>query len=54
MVVYRYVSAGTIEEKVMELKERKAALFSSVMDADETLAGALDADDIRALIDLPC
>ncbi len=53
VVVYRYVSTGTIEEKVMELKERKAALFSSVMDADDTLAGALDADDIRALIDLP-
>ena len=53
VVVYRYVSTGTIEEKVMELKERKAALFSSVMDADDKLAGALDANDIRALIDLP-
>jgi SNF2 family DNA or RNA helicase len=53
VVVYRYVSAGTIEEKVMELKERKSALFSSVMDGDEVLSGALGADDIRALIDLP-
>lgn len=53
VVVYRYVSTGTIEEKVMELKERKSALFSSVMDGDEVLSGALDADDIRALIDLP-
>jgi superfamily II DNA or RNA helicase len=53
VVVYRYVSVGTIEEKVMELKERKSALFSSVMDGDEVLSGALGADDIRALIDLP-
>ena len=53
VVVYRYVSTGTIEEKVMELKERKAALFSSVMDADDALSGALAADDIRALIGLP-
>ena len=53
VVVYRYVSTGTIEEKVMELKARKAALFSSVMDADDALTGALDANDIRALIDLP-
>ena len=53
VVVYRYVSTGTIEEKVMELKERKAALFSSVMDADDALSGALGADDIRALIGLP-
>lgn len=52
VVVYRYVSVGTIEEKVMELKARKAALFSSVMDADEALSGALGEDDIRALIDL--
>jgi superfamily II DNA or RNA helicase len=53
VVVYRYVSTGTIEEKVMELKERKRALFASVMDGDEVLSGALGADDIRALIDLP-
>ena len=53
VVVYRYVSTGTIEEKVMELKERKSALFSSVMDGDEVLSGALGVDDIRALIDLP-
>jgi superfamily II DNA or RNA helicase len=51
VVVYRYVSTGTIEEKVMELKERKSALFSSVMDGDEVLSGALGADDIRALIE---
>jgi superfamily II DNA or RNA helicase len=53
VVVYRYVSSGTIEEKVMELKARKAQLFDSVMDADGTaLAGALTEDDIRGLLDL--
>ena len=53
VVVYRYVSSGTIEEKVMELKARKAALFDSVMDTDgAALAGALTEDDIRALLDL--
>jgi SNF2 family DNA or RNA helicase len=53
VVVYRYVSSGTIEEKVMELKARKAKLFESVMDADgAALAGALTADDIRGLLDL--
>lgn len=52
VMVYRYVSTGTIEEKVMELQERKAALFASVMDGDDALSGSLDADDIRALIDL--
>ncbi|HNI35727.1 MAG TPA: C-terminal helicase domain-containing protein, partial [Microthrixaceae bacterium] len=51
VMVYRYVSTGTIEEKVMELKERKAALFSDVMDADGALSGALSADDIRGLFE---
>ena len=48
VIVYRYVSAGTIEEKVMELKERKAALFDSVM-SDDGLSGALTEADIRNL-----
>ena len=52
VMVYRYVSANTIEEKVMELKARKADLFSSVMDAEGALAGALTEDDIRGLLDL--
>jgi len=52
VMVYRYVSTGTIEEKVMELKARKADLFSSVMDGEGALAGALTEDDIRGLLDL--
>ena len=43
VMVYRYVSTGTIEEKVMELKERKAKLFTAVLDAEDALAGALTA-----------
>nr|WP_249420623.1 DEAD/DEAH box helicase [Rhabdothermincola salaria] len=52
VMVYRYVSSGTIEEKVMELKARKADLFASVMDGEGALAGALTEDDIRGLLDL--
>jgi SNF2 family DNA or RNA helicase len=52
VMVYRYVATGTIEEKVMELKARKSALFDSVIDAEGALAGALGEDDIRALIEL--
>jgi SNF2 family DNA or RNA helicase len=51
-MVYRYVSTDTIEEKVMELKARKADLFASVMDAEGALSGALSEDDIRGLLDL--
>ncbi len=52
VMVYRYVSTGTIEEKVMELKARKAALFADVLDAEGALAGALTESDIRGLLDL--
>ena len=51
VMVYRLISAGTIEEKVMALKARKAELFASVIDSDGAFSTALDADDIRALFD---
>ncbi len=51
VVVYRLISAGTIEEKVMALKARKAELFSSVIDSGNVFGGGLDADDIRALFE---
>ncbi|MFC6154985.1 DEAD/DEAH box helicase [Nocardioides yefusunii] len=49
--VYRMVSAGTIEEKVMALKERKAALFDAVFTGEGAVGSGLDADDVRALFD---
>ena len=49
VMVYRLIASGTIEEKVMALKARKAELFSSVMDSDGAFSSALSADDIRAL-----
>jgi superfamily II DNA or RNA helicase len=49
--VYRLVSSNTIEEKVMALKARKAALFSQVVDHDALMSAPLGADDVRALLD---
>ncbi len=49
VMVYRLVSTGTIEEKVMELKARKAALFAQVIDGDGSAGTPIDADDVRAL-----
>ncbi|ACZ29324.1 Non-specific serine/threonine protein kinase [Xylanimonas cellulosilytica DSM 15894] len=49
--VVRMVAAGTIEEKVMALKERKAAAVGAVLgDGDDVFSRALDADDIRGLL----
>jgi len=49
--VYRLVAEGTIEQKVMELKARKAALFAQVMDGGGAVTTSLGADDVRALFE---
>ncbi|WP_417564644.1 SNF2-related protein [Microbacterium sp.] len=50
--VYRLVSAGTIEHKVIALREAKAELFARVLDGDGQMgSSALDATDIRALLE---
>ena len=51
-MVYRLVAAGTIEEKVMELKARKQDLFDKVMDDDALLSAPLTADDVKGLFGL--
>ena len=49
VMVYRLIAKDTIEEKVMALKARKAALFANVIDEGNAFGGSLDADDIRGL-----
>ncbi|MBC7442172.1 MAG: DEAD/DEAH box helicase [Ramlibacter sp.] len=61
VMVYRLVATGTIEEKVMALQQRKAALFDSVLGDAGTLDGGagagtgfgdtLTAEDIRGLLE---
>ncbi|WP_410618367.1 SNF2-related protein [Amycolatopsis sp. cmx-8-4] len=50
VMVYRLIAKDTIEEKVMALKAKKAALVSSVMDDGNAFGTTLDADDIRGLL----
>ena len=50
VMVYRLVSAGTIEEKVMDLKESKAALFDAVVDEGEFFSSKLTAEQVRELL----
>jgi len=50
VMVYRLIARGTIEEKVMALKARKAELFASVLDEGNVFGAGLDADDIRGLL----
>ena len=50
VTVYRLVSSGTIEEKVVALQERKRDLFQRVVDDGGSLSGAITADDVRDLL----
>ena len=47
--VYRLVAEGTIEEKVMQLKDSKAALFDAVVGEGEFASAAVTAEDVREL-----
>jgi SNF2 family DNA or RNA helicase len=49
--VFRLVSQGTIEEKVVALQERKRDLFDQVVDDGGALTGAVTADDLRGLLE---
>jgi SNF2 family DNA or RNA helicase len=51
VMVYRLVARGTIEEKVMALKEQKSRLFDAVLDEGAAFSSALTADDIRGLLE---
>jgi SNF2 family DNA or RNA helicase len=50
VVVQRWVAKDPIEDKVMALKPRKAALFDAVLDDDGTFSSSLTASDIKALL----
>jgi SNF2 family DNA or RNA helicase len=50
VMVYRLVAQGTIEEKVVELQQRKRDLFARVVDAEGMMGAPLSADDIRGLL----
>ena len=50
VTVYRLVSAGTIEEKVVALQDRKRELFTAVMDEGQMFGSSIGVEDIRELL----
>jgi SNF2 family DNA or RNA helicase len=49
--VYRLVAAGTVEEKMDELKSRKRALADSLFDSEGRIGSVLTEEDVRNLFD---
>jgi superfamily II DNA or RNA helicase len=50
VMVYRLIARDTIEQKVVALAQRKAALFSGVMDEGNLFGSSITAEDIRGLL----
>ena len=48
--VYKLVVEGSIEERILELQARKAALAEGVLGSDEGMARKFDAEDLRVLL----
>ena len=51
VTVYRLVSQGTIEEKVVALQERNRHLFTAVVDEGEVFGSVMTASDVRGLLE---
>jgi Superfamily II DNA/RNA helicases, SNF2 family len=49
--VYRLVAEDTIEQKVLDLQDRKRQLVSAVVDGGGAGSGRITADDLRALLE---
>jgi len=51
VVVYKVVAENTVEEKILELQDRKRELFDSVVSADGVAGSPLTMDDLRSIFD---
>lgn len=49
--VYKLITKNSIEEKIHELQEKKAALIDDVLDTNQTFVNKLSKDDIMNLFD---
>ncbi|MEB3205972.1 MAG: SNF2-related protein [Vampirovibrionales bacterium] len=48
--VYRLIAKGTVEEKIMALKERKRDLVDSIIAADRSMGKFLTLDDLKEIL----
>ncbi len=50
---YRLIARDTVEEKVLELQQRKRALADAIITADESLIRTLTREDLELLLSAP-
>lgn len=49
--VYKLITSGTVEEKIIEMQKKKAALINNLFDPTAKASAQLTADDIKRLFD---
>lgn len=49
--VYKLITEGTVEEKIMMMQQRKATLLSGIFDGKQDTDGLFNADDLEALFE---
>ena len=49
--VYELIAAGTIEERIMKIKESKSALAGDVLSGESISSTMIDKEDLLALLD---
>ncbi len=48
--IYRFITKGTVEEKILNLQERKKGLAESLIKTEESFFKSLSSDDIESLL----
>ncbi|HAH38097.1 MAG TPA: helicase SNF2, partial [Algoriphagus sp.] len=51
VIIYKFISRGSVEEKIMALQNRKLALAGELISTEESFMKSLDQEDIAALLD---
>jgi superfamily II DNA or RNA helicase len=50
VMVYRFITRGTVEEKMMRIKARKQDLMDSIISANRSIESVLTAEDLRDML----
>ncbi len=51
VIIYKFITRNTVEEKIMRLQARKTALAGELVGAEDSFMKSLSQDDISALLD---
>jgi non-specific serine/threonine protein kinase len=49
--VYKIIARGTVEEKILQLQEKKRALVKSIISSETSFFKSLTKDDVKALFE---